>query len=58
MGKKERRKAMSNTVLMGGEPVLDHEGGRRFYHKHLSPAAKAKKRKARKARKQAKRRNR
>jgi len=40
------------TKKIDGQIVLDHEGGNRFFHKHLSPKARAKKRKARKQRKQ------
>lgn len=36
------------TKKIDGKTVLDHEGGTRFFHKHLSPKAKARKKKARK----------
>jgi hypothetical protein len=42
--------------FIDGKRVLDHEGGNRFYHKHLSKKAKAKKKKARKQRKKSRRR--
>jgi len=36
------------TKKIDGKTVLDHEGGSRFYHKHLSPKAKGKKKSTRK----------
>lgn len=44
-----------DTVSINGEIVLDHEGGRKFYHRHLSPKAKAKKKTRRKMRKKSRR---
>lgn len=43
------------TKQIDGKTVLDHEGGDRFFHKHLSQKARAKKRAARKQRKKSRR---
>ncbi|MGW8180125.1 MAG: hypothetical protein ACWGQW_15400 [bacterium] len=54
--KQTRRAATKRPVReIDGEVVLDHEGGLRFYHKHLSPKAKAKKKVRRKMRKRSRR---
>jgi hypothetical protein len=39
------------TKEIEGKTVLDHEGGNRFYHKHLSPKARKQKKNKRKQRK-------
>jgi len=44
------------TKKIDGKTVLDHEGGTRFFHKHLSPKAKKKKKRARKQAKRSRRR--
>ena len=48
--------AKQKTKEIDGKTVLDSEGGTRFFHKHLSPKARAKKRNARKAAKRSRRR--
>lgn len=53
-----RRRAKAGTEgtkQMGGQTVLDHEGGTKFYHKHLSPRAKKKKKARRQMRKKSRR---
>jgi len=53
---KKRKDARERPVTtIDGEVVLDHEGGRRFYHRHLSPKAKAKKKTRRQMRKKSRR---
>ena len=47
--------AKQRTKNIDGQTVLDHEGGSRFYHKHLSKKARAKKRKKRQMRKASRR---
>ena len=42
-------KKATTTKKYKGETILDHEGGNRFYHKHLSPKAKRHKKQARRA---------
>ncbi len=39
-----------------GQTVLAHEGGNRFYHKHLSPKARTRKKAARKRARKSRRR--
>ena len=53
-GKSQKQAVTTKTIK--GETVLDHEGGTKFYFKHLSPNAKARKKKARKAQRKARRR--
>lgn len=55
--KKAKQRARGDTMDLGGEVVLAHEGGRKFYHKHLSPKAKRRKKKARKAARKARKGN-
>lgn len=43
------------TKKIDGHTVLDHEGGNRFYHKHLSPKARGKKKSKRKQAKKSRR---
>jgi len=46
----------ARTKKKEGKTVLDHEGGDRFYFKHLSPKARAKKRTRRKMQKKSRKR--
>jgi len=46
----------ARTKKKEGKTVLDHEGGDRFYFKHLSPKARAKKRIRRKMQKKSRKR--
>ena len=48
--------AKQKTKKIDGLTVLDHEGGNRFFHKHLSPKARKKKRAKRKMTKRSRKR--
>ncbi|KKL75536.1 hypothetical protein LCGC14_2053900 [marine sediment metagenome] len=51
-----RRRAPTKNIK--GVTVLANESGNKFYHKHMSPGAKAAKRAARKRKKKSRRNNR
>lgn len=54
----QRRESEMNLEQARKEgKVLENENGKRFYHKHVSPEAKARKRQARKRQKAARRRS-
>ena len=46
------------TKVIDGQIVLDHVGGDRFYHKHLSPKAQKKKAQGRAQARRSRQRNR
>lgn len=52
------KRGRKGLIEIEGVMVLEGEGGRRFYHKHMSPKAQARKKKRKVNAKKAKRRNR